>query len=101
MSFVFLIITIVLLSTQLTITIVWRNQRAASPPKAEQTICEPCSELYRDGELPAGCEIKTEDKGDKQCCCDASVAIDRIVENVSVSGCVFLCGVFMSIATGA
>ena len=84
MSFVFLIITIILLSTQLTITIVWRNQRTASPPKAEQTICEPCSALYRDGELPAGCEITTEDKGDKQCCCDASVAIDRIVENVSI-----------------
>lgn len=81
-----LVLTLILVSVQFILTLVWRIMRAsallrASTLGSEQTICQPCSALWIDGSLPTGCkEVKEDGENTGRCCCNAGLIIDTLVK---------------------
>ena len=82
-----LTLTLILVSVQFILTLVWRIMRAsailrASTLGSEQTICQPCSALWIEGNLPSGCEEEKDSENSGRCCCDAGLVIDTLVKKV-------------------
>ena len=80
-----LIMTLILLAILLVLSIVWRTQRALEINATEQIICEPCSALRINGNLPPGCDVQSQGNKIGQCCCKASLVIDALVKKVWIS----------------
>lgn len=80
-----LILTLILVSVQFILTLVWRIMRAsailrASTLGSEHSICQPCSALWIEGNLPSGCEEEKDSENSGRCCCNAGLVIDTLVK---------------------
>lgn len=76
-----LVLSLVLLMVLLAITLTWRVNRGTNMAAAEQQICQPCSELRINKQLPDGCRVlKTKSADAGKCCCKGSSVIDTVIK---------------------